>query len=166
MPENLLNISEGIPKSLLDQITVTENDVVSGKSFLGSDGLIRVGNIPDLGQYQWTRGFGSGTNPSNSRRYITLNNIPEGLYRKNGEDWAPEIRADEEELLNWFGYAKSKGRVRVLATTYLGTRGSTPFGHCDINIYNADTGALIGAFSGDSTSMNGPGSNSETTCSL
>ena len=158
MPENILNLSEGIQKSLLNQVTATENDVIVGKSFIGSNGDLKIGAVPDRGQYQYSnRIYVVGD-------YIAFEDIPEGIYRKNGAVWAPEIRADLETVKNLVG--STSKRVRVVATTYLGTRGSTPFGHCDIYIYNADTGEQIGGFSGDSTAMNGPGSNSETTCSL
>lgn len=90
MPEKMLDASSGIPKELLSKITATENDVASGKSFIGSDGSIKVGNIPDRGQWQHTEGAGSSTDESGY--YIALNGIPEGIYRKNGADWAPEIR--------------------------------------------------------------------------
>ena len=107
MPENLLNTSEGIPKSLLDQITATENDVVSGKTFIGSDGTLKHGSVPDRGDSQWAGGFGGGTDSSTKKTYISLNRIPEGIYRKNGAEWAPEIRAYESDLLSHFGYKDS-----------------------------------------------------------
>lgn len=104
MSEKILQNDTGIPKSILQQITATENDVVSGKSFLASDGTIKNGAIIDRGKSQYNGSFGAGD--QNGRHYISLSQIPEGVYRKNDTEWAPEIRTYEDELMNWFGYTK------------------------------------------------------------
>ena len=53
----------------------------------------------ERGQYQYAGGIGSGTDENG--RFYALNNIPEGIYRKNGADWAPEIRISEETYLDY-----------------------------------------------------------------
>ena len=53
----------------------------------------------DRGQYQYAGGIGSGTDENG--RYYAFNRIPEGYYRKNGADWAPEIRISEERYLGF-----------------------------------------------------------------
>ena len=104
MSEKILQSDTGISKSILSKITATPSDVVSGKSFLSPDGTIKNGSVADNGQAKYCGGFGEGD--EGGRHYIALNDIPEGIYRKNGADWAPEIRAYEDELMNWFGYTK------------------------------------------------------------
>lgn len=122
MPDNLLSPSNGLSKSLLDQITATESDVVSGKTFIGSDGLIRVGNIPDNGQYQYATGFGYGLEDKfqTGRKYISCYGIPEGLYRKDGAFWAPEVHVFEDELV---AYLQTQGYFNLNGTS--GTNGGS-----------------------------------------
>lgn len=45
MPTNLLQESFGIPRSLLDQVTVEYNDVKMGKKYIDSDGNLRAGTL-------------------------------------------------------------------------------------------------------------------------
>ena len=45
MPTNFLSPSNGIPGSLLDQINVNPGDVLSGKTYLGSDGEVHSGTL-------------------------------------------------------------------------------------------------------------------------
>ena len=45
MPENLLDSSNGIPKSILDQITAISNSVKSGVIFLDKDGKLQTGTL-------------------------------------------------------------------------------------------------------------------------
>lgn len=46
MPDNLLSPSYGIPSSLLEDLTATTGDVLSGKTYLGSDGEVHSGTRP------------------------------------------------------------------------------------------------------------------------
>lgn len=48
MPDILLIQDNGIPKSILSQITVTEEDVMTGKTFLTNEGLISNGSLTRL----------------------------------------------------------------------------------------------------------------------
>lgn len=45
MPTNFLSPSNGIPGSLLDQINANPGDVLSGKTYLGSDGEVHRGTL-------------------------------------------------------------------------------------------------------------------------
>ena len=45
MPDNLLETSSGIPSKILQAITATTNDVLSGKAFLGNDGELHTGTM-------------------------------------------------------------------------------------------------------------------------
>ena len=45
MPDNLLNPSNGLSKSLLDQITAEDGDVFSGNKYLHGDGTIHEGSL-------------------------------------------------------------------------------------------------------------------------
>lgn len=131
MPDNLLSPSNGLSKSLLDQITATESDVVSGKTFIGSDGDLKIGTIPDRGLYQYATGFGSGLEETfyPGRKFISCNGIPEGLYRNGGTYWTPEIRVLEDELIahlqtlgyfNLNGKSGTNGGSDLNNTTYVG----------------------------------------------
>ena len=53
----------------------------------------------ERGTSQNAGGIGSGG--SGSSAYIALNRIPEGIYRANGTDWGPEIRANRLELVSY-----------------------------------------------------------------
>ena len=48
MPDTLLIQDNGIPKSILSQITATEGDVMTGKTFLTREGLISNGSLTRL----------------------------------------------------------------------------------------------------------------------
>ena len=65
----------------------------------------------DRGQYQYTGGIGGGTDGGGE--YIALNGIPEGFYFKDGADWAPEIRVNKNQVMNYIGTASMQ--------SYLGT---------------------------------------------
>lgn len=53
----------------------------------------------DRGQYQYAGGIGAGTDENGV--YYALNAIPEGYYRSNGADWAPEVRISEERYIGF-----------------------------------------------------------------
>ena len=50
MPTKLLNSEYGIPKSRLEQVNATVSDVTSGKTYIGSDGLVHTGTLTDYGR--------------------------------------------------------------------------------------------------------------------
>ena len=53
----------------------------------------------DRGQYQYAGGIGAGTDENGV--YYALNALPEGYYRSNGADWAPEVRISEERYIGF-----------------------------------------------------------------
>lgn len=105
MPENLLNQDFGIPKSILSQVTANPDNVSVHKHYLGSDGQIHEGILEERGRSQYAGGVGSGQEDDGTK-YVSLNAIPEGVYRKNGKDWAPEVRIREDELI---AYLQTQG---------------------------------------------------------
>lgn len=72
MPDNLLTPSYGIPKSTLEKITATENDIRSGMISLDSEGNLITGNIPDKGA--WTGSVDPGSTIA----------IPSGIHNGGG----------------------------------------------------------------------------------
>lgn len=60
-------------------------------------GFIGPSGGKDRGQYQYAGGIGGGTS------YIAFNDIPEGIYKKNGASWAPEIRANMSDVWPYLG---------------------------------------------------------------
>lgn len=91
----ILGISNGIPKSLLDKITVTENEVFEGKTFMDSEGSLKEGtHIPYINTGTYTEeviefGMKVGFNSSNNNAMQNVvkwksgysNNLPYGTYR-------------------------------------------------------------------------------------
>lgn len=85
MPDKLLNINNGIPKSVLDQIDLQEYDVIQGKKYIGSDGTLHTGTLEDrpndvqcpvVTQYDPGTGF----------VYLAL---PAGAYRRTDGRMSP-----------------------------------------------------------------------------
>lgn len=64
--------------------------------------------LAERGQYQTAGGIGGGGSSS----YYTFNNIPEGIYRKNGASWAPEIRLSKSTVLNYIMDSSSMGQYK------------------------------------------------------
>lgn len=71
--------------------SATAEDVLAGKTFSSDKGVNIAGTMPDRGQFQYTKTMGSGNG------YYALNGIPEGCYRAEGQDWAPEIRISVDD---------------------------------------------------------------------
>ena len=113
MPEELLNIDGGISKSLLKQITASSGDVLSGKKILSSSGKLLTGTLANRGQYQTAGGIRGGGDGA----YYAFNDIPEGVYSKNGATWAPEVRYDKSKTLDYILNATSVS-VGVKALAY------------------------------------------------
>lgn len=77
------------------------SDIAAGKT-AWVNGAKVTGSLAELGQWQMTGGTviaGSGDSA-----YLALNNIPEGIYRKNGAYWAPEVRTTLPNLRAAIGY--------------------------------------------------------------
>lgn len=92
---DLMNPGGGLTKSKLELATTVESEVSQGKTFYARDKTLKTGSLQERGQQQTVNTIGAGSG------YIAINNIPEGIYRKNGADWAPEIRVNEDTLINY-----------------------------------------------------------------
>lgn len=102
---DLMNPGGGLTKSKLSLADATPSDVLSGKTFYSNGNKERqTGTIIDRGQYQYGS-IGKGTD------YIAINRLPEGLYRSNGQDLAPEARASITDMIN---YICSNFRAQVI----------------------------------------------------
>lgn len=94
---DLMNPGGGLTKSKLLLANANPSDVSKGKSFYSNGNKeLQTGTLVERGTYQNAGGIGSGG--SGSSAYIAFNKIPEGIYRSNGESWAPEIRVNKAEL--------------------------------------------------------------------
>lgn len=94
---DLMNPGGGLTKAKLLLANANPSDVSSGKGFYSNGNKeLQTGTLIERGTNQNAGGIGSGG--SGSSAYIALNGIPEGIYRSNGESWAPEIRANKAEL--------------------------------------------------------------------
>ena len=73
----------------------------AGQMLAGATAYVRgqrvTGTMPDRGNAQYGTGVGFGGD------YVAINNIPEGYYRKNGMDWAPEARIAKSALVSAIG---------------------------------------------------------------
>lgn len=85
----------GVGPGKLALANAAADRVSSGYTFYAGDKLLKTGSLPERGQQQTVNTIGAGSG------YIAINNIPEGIYRKNGADWAPEIRVNEDTLINY-----------------------------------------------------------------
>lgn len=83
-----------------DELTANIEDVLEDRTYVGADtnDEAGTGGMPYRGQYQYAGGWGSGSD------YFSFNNIPEGCYRAEGQDWAPEIRVNKDTFYQWIGY--------------------------------------------------------------
>lgn len=104
MPTNFLNINNGIPKSVLDQIDLQDIDVIQGKKYIGSDGTLHTGSLKDqpndlqcpvVTQYDPGTGF----------VYLAL---PKGAYRKSDGRMSPHpnIKRRLTEIVSEAGFDK------------------------------------------------------------
>lgn len=89
MPENLMAPGGGLTNSKLALATAETDKVSEDATFYAGDKALKTGTLVERGQYAYSTEIGSG---GASALYYAFNNIPEGIYRKNGADWAPEIR--------------------------------------------------------------------------
>ncbi len=90
----------------------TQAQVLSGAYFSTASLSNAVGTIPKRGYYQYTTGFGAGTDGSTP--YVAFNNIPVGYYTETSGNasWAPEIRMNEntfkDYVINRYGITANK----------------------------------------------------------
>lgn len=144
----------GLTKSKLLLANANPSDVSSEKGFYSNGSKeLQTGTLVERGTDQYSSGVGKGSG------YIALNGIPEGIYRSNGEDWSPEIRINEDTLINYIvdNYrSKVINRLNlnltVRASAYLGTAGSTPRADGGADVYQ--NGVRIGGVGITDWSMN------------
>lgn len=99
----------GLGNSRLKQATAGADMVSEDATFYAGDKTLKTGTLVERGQYAYSTEIGGG---GASASYYTFNNIPEGIYRKNGADWAPEIRMTASNFRKQIGTltsAQSKG---------------------------------------------------------
>lgn len=117
---SLMGTGSGLTNSKLRLANAQPNYVSSGKTFYAGDKTLKTGTLVERGQYQNAGGIGGGVDSS----YYAFNNIPEGIYRKNGASWAPEIRFDKSKTIDfilkatsvsvgWKALAYNSGRYQV-----------------------------------------------------
>lgn len=89
----------GLTKAKLLLANANPSDVSSEKGFYSNGSKeLQTGTLIERGTSQNAGGIGSGG--SGSSAYIALNKIPEGIYRSNGESWAPEIRMPKTQVVS------------------------------------------------------------------
>lgn len=97
---DLMNPGGGLTNSKLLLADTNPEDVAFPKKFYSNGNKeIQTGTLQERGQYQMAGGVGGGG--SGSTAYVAFNDIPEGIYRKEGSDWAPEIRALKSDVLSY-----------------------------------------------------------------
>ena len=92
----LMTASSGLTNSKLALANATADQVSNGRTFYAGDKALKTGSLQERGQFQYAGGVGSGV--FDDIPYIALNDIPEGIYRKNGAAWAPEVRAPSSQV--------------------------------------------------------------------
>lgn len=95
----------GIGLTKLALANATADQVSNGRTFYAGNKTLKTGSLQERGQYQYAGGIGGGGNGATA--YVAFNNIPEGIYRKNGADWAPEIRASKTDVYGYLGVPAS-----------------------------------------------------------
>lgn len=106
----------------IDTATATTLDVSSGKTFYAGDKTLKTGTLVERGQFQNAGGITGG----DIVPYYAFQNIPEGIYRKNGANGAPEVRYDKGLTLDFILQATPVS-VRWAALAYNSGRLQTDF---------------------------------------
>lgn len=157
----------GLGNSRLKQATAEADMVSEDATFYAGDKTLKTGTLVERGQAQTAGSMGGGGNSD----YYAFNDIPEGIYRKNGADWAPEIRYDKTNTINYIvgtnrdDVISSLGiKVRVDISAHLGTHGSTPYANATAKIYI--DGTSKGSVSAESQNMNGADATNSTTVTV
>lgn len=118
MSTDLIQPGGGLTKSKLLLANATPDYVSEGKTFYAQDKILKTGTLVERGQYQNAGGIYA------SDAYYAFQNIPEGIYRKNGASGAPEVRYDRGLTLNfilqsypinvrWAALAYNSGRLQT-----------------------------------------------------
>ena len=92
MPDKLLSSSYGIPSSLLEDLTATTGDVLSGKTYLGSDGEVHIGTM--------TNNSSRVSPVSTSYGETTYFRIPKGAYLTNSSSGYPEVSVPLTDIIS------------------------------------------------------------------
>ena len=94
----LMTASSGLTKRKLALATATPDKVSADATYYAGDKTLKTGTLVERGTNQNAGGIGSGG--SGSSAYIAFNKIPEGIYRANGTEWGPEMRASSVDVMN------------------------------------------------------------------
>lgn len=103
----------GIDGTYTSDATATAAQMTSGATAYVK-GVKVTGSLVERGQAQYGT-YGSGSN------YVSINALPEGIYRSNGAAWAPEARISFANLRSGIGLSADKIKKGV---TILGITGS------------------------------------------
>lgn len=115
----LMTASGGLTKRKLALATATPDKVSADVTYYAGDKMMKTGTLVERGTNQNAGGIGSGGNGSSA--YIAFNRIPEGIYRANGTNWGPEIRASSVDVMNQALVPTSAGNYSDNGNTNSGT---------------------------------------------
>lgn len=82
----------GVGLSRLALANATADQVSNGRTFYAGDKNLKTGTLVERGTAQ--NGTNCGVNGSGDSAYLSIRQIPEGIYRANGTSWGPEARLD------------------------------------------------------------------------
>ena len=115
MPDTLLIQDSGIPKSILSQITATEGDVMTGKTFLTSEGLISNGSLTKLSGGGTCLSTAIGTAP-NRGEFFNIKDSFDTEYMSSANKFA---KACNIRFRIWFGHDVYLNTVRIQVGSHL-----------------------------------------------
>lgn len=145
----------GLGNSRLKQATAGADMVSEDATFYAGNKTLKTGTLAELGQAQTAGSIGGGGNSD----YYAFNDIPEGIYRKNGADWAPEIRYDKAKTINYIvgtdrddvisslGGPKAAFAGACWGNKVSGGYGATGSSYCTAS-HNNTSGTLVAKVSG------------------